>query len=306
MPPSTLASCANVIAQLLRITHLTVQRFNLLSIISESVVWDAFVVSLDIDGATPLKGLVLDGTNFTNTYSFHRMLSQSRLQYLEELFIRDCLIGNLPRGLDGYEEHTIRYPWPRYSTSLKTLTILRSPTVFNTLYDKRCPVDITGVRMLQYIMRQERDLELEKFRREFNSLTHLKSRGNKIAVEHFSKPALPLLTHYYIELSIRFPCLDIHHAAPNLRYVILDTQDIYPRPNNFQAFRDELLKIIIDAPLPNRVRFVVVVPRWALYQAREGLNLVNQNRPLEIYAPCTLRDPTMSHVDYDATLVEVS
>ncbi|KAK7038887.1 hypothetical protein VNI00_010521 [Paramarasmius palmivorus] len=274
--------------------------------------WDAFLPCFDVAGTTSLKCLILDGVDFRGLYSFHHFLSKTRFRHLDELFIRDTRLIQSCWG-NAYQEIGEQYPWDYRSSSLRTLTILRSwGSIYSALCDQRCPFDVTWICKLQFITSSSvqqpfHGLVLPKPSNVFKSLTHLETRGNEIIFDPALGPALPVLTHYYVKLSLYMdwelderavfpPFLAIHDAAPNLQCVILDVQDI---PRGLAASGNKLNEIIVNAPLPLYIRFVVLVAKWTVDQVREALQMATQRRALEVVCAGAPTAFKMSHTNLD-------
>ncbi|KAK7038888.1 hypothetical protein VNI00_010522 [Paramarasmius palmivorus] len=281
--------------------------------------WNKFLSALSVTDAPSLKGLILDSVVIDYMYSFHELLSQSRFRDLEELFLRDTCFYTADvdalHDIDGYGRNApgIYNPWPAHFTSLKSLAVLQSEhpyDIYAALCDERCPCDISGVQRLQFVFSNDssRELSFPNPNGVFGSLTHLRTRDNQIVFPSSTIPALPLLTHYCIMLILvdihdDFPEIfdldfeGLHANAPNLQYIILDLREVYEHGNALTALRNGLDDIILCAPLPVSVRFVVLAPRDKIDEVREVVPRSKATRLLEVI---DARDYFQAHTQFQA------
>ncbi|ESK92606.1 hypothetical protein Moror_4350 [Moniliophthora roreri MCA 2997] len=274
---------------------------------------DSFIRSLvtspnddDQSVTSHLNELTLDGVVFQTAYDFHRFMAQSRFQHLEELVVRDAWLVSpeyfiafgVPAN-DGYGSN--QDAWSCHYNSLKTMTILHSQTIYDALCDRRCPCDISGVERLQFVADRDREFKSPP---PGNSLAHLRTLGSRIDFSASPMPAMPHLTHYYITVPVRDileedgilseieePFLDLKDAAPKLQEVIVDLKLVFEGTDiEMTSFITQILQhgldgILVNAPLPDGVRIVVIVPRQddaTIEAVRNALPLVNRTGFLQV------------------------
>jgi hypothetical protein len=90
---------------------------------------------------------------------------------------------------------------------------------------------------------------------------------------------------------------DLHANAPNLQYVILDLREVYEHENALTALRNGLDDIILRAPLPDSVRFVVLAPKDKINEVCEVVPRSKATRPLEVI---DARDYFRAHTQFQA------
>ncbi|ESK82750.1 hypothetical protein Moror_5662 [Moniliophthora roreri MCA 2997] len=266
--------------------------------------WEYFIRSLDVGpsddsdhvpGASRLKGFILDEARLHTLYCLHRLLAQSRFRHLEELVVRRSFV-RLPSTWepDGYGSDD--EGWSKNCTTLRSITVLKSWTIYKGLCHERCPLDIANIQRLQFIGGPGSNFEpLPKLTLppggKFKSLTHLRTSGNRIVFPPSPTPAMPQLTRQYIMVSlgkdldeeemrmisyIEGLFLDLKDGAPSLQEAVVDLKFIFEELQSDNRILHYLDIYLSRASLPEAARIIIIVPRQdeaVIQEIRDGLPL---------------------------------